>query len=191
MIIRKATEDDSTTISEHLFLAIEDFLYEFMGIEDAEKAKEFLLHFVEKENNQYSFQNCLVAESENEIIGSINIYDGAKLDTLSHPIVQYVKAHFNLDFNPEKETQKGEYYIDSFGVSPNQQGKGVGTKLLQHVIDTYIVDNKQTLGLLVDEENPNAEKLYRKLGFEFVGRKVLVGRTMKHLQMKPEFDKSG
>ena len=189
MIIRKATKDDSTAISEHLFLAIEDFLYEFMGIEDTEKAKEFILHFVEKENNQYSFQNCLVAESENEILGSINIYDGAKLDSLSHPIIQYIKAHFNEDFDPERETQKGEYYIDSFGVSPNYQGKGVGTRMLQHAIKVYTVENKQTLGLLVDEENPKAEKLYRKLGFEFVGRKVLVGKKVKHLQLKPDYDK--
>jgi ribosomal protein S18 acetylase RimI-like enzyme len=186
MIIRKATVGDSTIISEHLFLAIEDFLYQFMGIEDAEKAKEFLLHFVKKENNQYSFQNCLVAEIENEIIGSINIYDGAKLGTLSEPIVQYVKTYFDIDFNPEKETQQGEYYIDSFGVSANHQGKGVGTKILQHIIKAYTVDNQQTLGLLVDEENPNAEKLYLKLGFEFAGRKVLVGKKMKHLQKKPK-----
>lgn len=184
MIIRKATVEDSNIISEHLFLAMEDILYEFIGVKNSKKAKGFLLYFVKKENNQYSFQNCLVADSKNGIEGSINIYDGAKLDMLREPIIHYVKKHFNINFNPEKETQQGEYYIDSFGVSPNRQGKGVGTKLLQFVIETY-TNNQQTLGLLVDEENPEAEKLYLNLGFELIGQKVLVGKKMKHLQRKP------
>jgi ribosomal protein S18 acetylase RimI-like enzyme len=165
---------------------MEDILYEFIGINNTLKAKEFLRYFVEKENNQYSFQNCMVAESENEILGSINIYDGADLQLLRAPVAEYVKKHFNIDFNPENETQKGEYYIDSFGVSPDKQGKGIGTKILQHLIKAYTIENQYTIGLLVDEENPNAEKLYLKLGFEFVGRKILVGKKMKHLQKKPE-----
>lgn len=185
MIIRKANAQDSPIISEHLFLAMEDLLYEFIGIKNEMKAKEFLLYFVEKENNQYSFQNCFVAEDKNEILGSINIYDGANLEPLRAPIVQYVKKYFNINFNPEKETQQGEYYIDTFGVSPNQQGKGVGTKILQYIIKSYTIENQQTLGLLVDEKNPGAEKLYLKLGFECVGRKVLIGKKMKHLQRKP------
>ena len=48
------------------------------------------------------------------------------------------------------------------------------------------IENQQTLGLLVDEANPLAEKLYLKLGFEFVGHKELVGKKMKHLQRKPK-----
>ena len=186
MIIRKATKQDSHIISEHLFLAMEDILYKFIGIKYTLKTKEFLRHFVEKENNQYSFQNCFVAEGENEILGSINIYDGADLELLRAPIAEYIKKHFNIDFNPEKETQQGEYYINSFGVNPDQQGKGIGTKILQHIIKIYTVENQYTLGLLLDEGNPSAEKLYLKLGFEFAGRKELVGKKMKHLQKKPE-----
>ena len=68
MIIRKAAKQDSHIISEHLFLAMEDILYKFIGIKNTLKTKEFLRHFVEKENNQYSFQNCFVAEGENEIL---------------------------------------------------------------------------------------------------------------------------
>lgn len=186
MIIRKAIKQDSHIISEHLFLAMKDVLYNFLGIKNAVQAKEFLMYFVEKENNQYSFQNCLVAESEHGILGSINIYDGADLELLRAPIIQYVKKNFNINFNPEKETQHGEFYIDSFGVRPDHQGKGIGTKILQQIIKMYTIENKQTLGLLVDEENPDAEKLYLKLGFEFVGHKVFVGKKMKHLQRKPE-----
>lgn len=184
MKIRKATIEDSSIISEHLFLAMEDILYEFIGIKDAKVAKEFLHYFVERESNQYSYQNCLVAESEDGIEGSINIYYGGKLDELRSPVVQYIRKHFNAEFTPDDETQQGEYYIDSFGISANKQGKGIGTTLLQYVIHKY--DSKQrTLGLLVDKDNPKAEKLYINLGFKLVGRKVLAGKKMKHLQRKP------
>lgn len=162
---------------------MDDILYEFIGIKDSVKAKELLLYFVEKQSNQYSFQNCLVAEEENEVIASINIYNGGLLRVLREPFIKYVRAHFNPNFNPEDETQTGEYYIDTFGVSPHKQGKGIGTKLLQYVIKNYTVHNSHTLGLLVDQNNPDAKKLYLKLGFKPVGRKVLAGKTMEHLQI--------
>ena len=184
MVIRKATVEDSFEISEHLFLAMEEILYEFIGMKNANEAKRFLHYFIKKENNQYSYKNCFVAESERGIEGSINIYDGAELDILRTPIIQYIKNHFKVDFSPEKETQQGEYYIDSFGVDPKSQGRGIGTKMLQFVINKYDC-NQQTLGLLVDEDNPNAEKLYLNLGFKLVGTKVLTGKKMKHLQRKP------
>ena len=183
MIIRKATIEDSENIAALLLLAMEDIIYKFIGEKNPKTAYYFLLHFVETENNQYSYQNCFVAEEENEIIGAVSVYDGAQLHPLRKPIVDYVRLNFNSDFNPEDETQSGEFYIDSVGVSPNHQGKGIGSKLLQFLIDEYVTQNHRTLGLLVEEANPNARKLYLKLGFKIVGTKTLVGKTMEHLQI--------
>ncbi|GGG47740.1 GNAT family N-acetyltransferase [Bizionia arctica] len=185
MIIRKATKADSKIISEHMVLAMQDIIYEFIGTKDLKKAKTFLLYFVERENNQYSYTNCFVLEIDNELVGTINIYNGATLKTLRESIALYIKNHFEIDFNPENETQQGEYYIDTIGISPEHQGKGIGTHLLKYIIETYCIKRQQTIGLLVDEDNPNAEKLYLNLGFEFVGKKVLAGKQMKHLQRKP------
>jgi ribosomal protein S18 acetylase RimI-like enzyme len=188
MIIRKATKAESQIITEHVFLAMEQILYAFIGMKDHEKAKSFLRYFVEKENNQYSYKNCLVAESENEVKGTLNIYDGGKLERLRAPIIAYIKTHFGIGFHHEEETQEGEYYIDSLGVGKSQQGKGLGSALLKFTIDKYVKNDQKTIGLLVDEDNTNAEKLYLKLGFELVGRKVLTGKKMKHLQLKPNIE---
>ena len=184
MIIRKAKIEDSVEIAENLFLAMEDILYEFIGMKDTEEAKKFLLYFVENKNNQYSYENCFVAENEKGIEGSINIYNGAELNRLRMPIIQHIKEHYNKDFCPEKETQQGEFYIDSFGVNPKSQGKGIGSKLLQFIINNPDF-NQQTLGLLVDEENPNAEKLSLNFGFKSIGQKKLAGKKLKHLQREP------
>lgn len=184
MIIRKATLADAASIATCFMLAMEDIIYKFLGEVDYEKAREFLLYFIARENNQYSYQNCLVAEDDHGIIAAVNLYEGARLNELRAPIIHYVKTHFNKGFNPEDETQSGEYYIDSLGVNPNQQGKGTGSKMLAFLVNKYVYQECQTLGLLVDEENPHAKKLYLKLGFKPVGRKLLAGKRMEHLQIK-------
>ena len=103
---------------------------------------------------------------------------------LREPVIRFLKTNFNREFIPEDETQPGELYIDSLGVKPDHQGMGVGTKLLQYIIDQYVHTDHRTIGLLVEKENIKAKHLYIKLGFEIVGQKILAGKNMDHLQFK-------
>ncbi|MBS7232170.1 GNAT family N-acetyltransferase [Flavobacterium psychroterrae] len=186
MIIRKATFEDSETIAKYLLLAMDEIIYKFIGERNPKTAYYFVLHFVGAEKNQYSYENCFVAEENDQILGAVAVYEGGRLHELRQPVIDYVRLNFNPDFNPEDETERGEFYIDALGVSPNHQGKGIGSKLLQFLIEEYITKYNETLGLLVEEENPNAKKLYLKLGFKVVGTKTLVGKTLEHLQLKRE-----
>ena len=115
----------------------------------AKEAKAFLVHFAAEDNNQYSYQNCWVAEKENTIIAAANIYDGARLEELRLPVLEYLKNEFGNDINPEDETQEGEYYIDSIGVKPGYRGQGIGSQLLQFLVDEYSGRRGERLGLLV------------------------------------------
>jgi ribosomal protein S18 acetylase RimI-like enzyme len=182
-LVRKATRNDSEIIATYLLLAMEDIVYQFLGEEDPRKARAFMVHFVEKDNNQYSYQNCWVAEDHGRVVAAINIYNGARLGELRQPVMEYLRSQFNREFNLEDETQAGEYYIDSFGVDIKRQSQGIGTRLLQFVIDEYVNKHGQPLGLLVDEQNPNAKRLYIKLGFKSTGSRVLFGKRMEHLQI--------
>lgn len=145
-----------------------------------------MLYFVERDNNQYSWQNCWVAEDDSGVVAAVNLYNGTQLIELRQPVIDYIISKHNKDFNHEDETQAGEYYIDCLAVEPGQHGKGIGKKLLQFVIDEYVNRGNQTLGLLVDEENPNAKRLYLKLGFESAGKKYIFGKHMEHLQLRAE-----
>lgn len=185
MIIRSATIKDSESIIAYLLLAMEDIIYEFIGEKNHGKAVEFMRNFTEKESNQYSFQNCWVVEDNLEIIAAACLYDGANLQVLRKPIEQYIQLHFNKEFNHGDETQAGEFYIDCIAVNPECQGRGIGTKLLQFLIDEYVSRQELTLGLLVDKENPNAKRLYLKLGFEVADERTLAGKPMEHLQLMP------
>ncbi len=184
MLVRKAKREESNIIANYIFLAMEEIAYQFIGERSAEKALQFLNSLIEETNNQYSYENCWLVEAENEIVAAALVYDGTKLHELREPVALKVKAMFNRSFNPEDETQAGEYYIDCVGVNPNQQGKGIGSKIFQFLIDEYVYKRNETLGLLVDQENPNAKRLYLKLGFEVIGEKSLVGKKLEHLQFK-------
>lgn len=184
MLIRKAKIEESEIIASLIFLAMEDILYTFIGERSKEKAIHFLASLIREESNQYSYENCWVAESENTILAAAIIYDGADLAKLREPVAHRIRLMFDKPFAPEDETQSGEQYIDCVAVAPNQQGKGIGSKVFRFLIEEYVEKQKQTVGLLVDKNNPEAKKLYLKLGFELVGEKTLAGQHMEHLQFK-------
>lgn len=189
MIIRKATLNESESIANLMLLAMEEIVYVFICESNPDKAKAFLKKFIEQPHNQYSYQNCWVAEEESEILAVANVYDGARLKELRQPVLQHLQQNYPQSPLPEDETAAGEYYIDTLAVAPAQQGRGIGTKMLNFLTEAYVVKKESPLGLLVEEQNPEAEKLYLKLGFKEVGRKTLAGKKMKHLQ-KESGDKS-
>lgn len=184
MIIRRGLKQDSEQIASYLLLAMEEIAYRFIGQRDQQQALNFLTELVKQEGNQYSYNNNWVIEEEGEVVATALVYDGAKLHELRKPVAQYVESQFQRDFNPEDETQAGEFYIDCIGVNPNQQGKGLGSKIIEFLIGEYVTENKTVLGLLVDDDNPKAKKLYERLGFQVVGEKWLMGKHLEHMQIK-------
>ncbi|HEV7333718.1 MAG TPA: GNAT family N-acetyltransferase [Flavisolibacter sp.] len=183
-MIRKGTREDSEAITNCLLQAMNEIVYSLIGEQDSGKAKEFMQHFVERKANQYSYQNCWVVEVNQEIVAAVNVYNGADLHRLREPVLAYLRSCFKRTLIPEDETGAGEYYIDSLGVIPDYQGIGIGSQVLQFLIDKYVTENGKTLGLLVDEENVQAKRLYLRLGFTFAGEKTLLEKRMIHLQVK-------
>ena len=186
MIIREAQIADAPIIAEHLLIALETIVYQFIGKVDDGEAIAFLQHFIEAKNNQYTYQHCYVAELDHKIVAAAVVYDGAKLDELRNPVFEYIKKQYHLDMQMDPETQAGEFYLDTIAVNRKHQGQGIGTKLLQFIINKYVHQQKQTLGLLVNADNPAAKKLYLRLGFKYVGKRTLLGNVVEHLSMSNE-----
>jgi ribosomal protein S18 acetylase RimI-like enzyme len=184
MLIRKAISEDAHDLARLLLLAMEDIVYAFIGARSYEQAFTFLSSLTHEPNNQYSYEHCWVICLDDKIVGAALVYDGAQLSTLREPVAKRIFAWYGREFTAEYETQAGEMYIDCFAVDPLFQGKGMGTRLLRWVIEQYNTHQNKTLGLLVDKDNPRAKKLYESLGFEVVGEKTLVGKSLEHLQLK-------
>lgn len=188
LIIRRANKKDTARITEGLMLAMKDIVFEFIGNEDEEQVRTFFNFLVESEHNQYSYQNSFVAEKNQTVVGVVCLYDGALLHQLREPVIDYIRSNYGHTINPEDETQPGEIYIDCIGVLPEEQGNGIGSKLIEFVKEEFVSKHNKRLGLLVDKENSAAKKLYIKHGFESVGSKNLMGKAMEHLQFIPPFN---
>lgn len=184
--IRQATQEDSKQIAEIMILAIDEIIYSFIGEEDLEKSISFLEQLIKQKNNQYSYTNTIVVEIDNKIVGTSTYYDGDDLYKLRLPVLQLLKSKYNRKINPEDETGKGEIYIDTIAISQDYQGKGLGSKILDYLIEEIVHKEKKTLGLLVDLRKPSAKKLYERKGFKVVGKKSLTDIEHEHMQKIPK-----
>lgn len=127
---------------------------------------------VEMEDSQYSYKNTLVAMSTDGIlVGILVAYDGADVKRLRKRFI-------------EVETEEGEFYLDSLAVSNQYRGKGIASKLLDAAISRARELGLPAVGLLCDKGNPKAERLYTKVGFQYVNDTTWGGHAMKHLQYK-------
>ncbi|MHC8949102.1 GNAT family N-acetyltransferase [Sphingobacterium hungaricum] len=182
--LRKATKNDASALADLMLLAMDEIVYYFIGDKNPLHAKDFLMHFISLENNQYSYENSYVAEENKQILGQITLYDGKDLSKLREPIKNYLSEKFKRELQFEDETSAGEIYIDTLSVFPQAQGKGIGRGLLNFSIQEFAVNQNQVLGLLVEKSNPNAKKLYIQVGFKMVNEARLFNKEMEHLQFK-------
>ncbi len=63
----------------------------------------------------------------------------------------------------------GEVYVNNIAVFYNYRGRGIGTKLLSHLISVAKEENCGFVTLEVRESNISARKLYEKLNFRKAG----------------------
>lgn len=181
-MIRSATLADTKAIASLTVAAMEDLAKQFCASAHAEDAVKLFEHFIALEDNQYSYTNTLVYLVNDEIAGSINAYDGRMIEKLRLPFFTYLKENFHPNgFEMELESEADEFYLDTISVSPTHQGQGIGKKLIQAAIERARELSHQKVGLLVDEDNPNAKRLYESLGFEHAGYKMLLGKKHEHL----------
>lgn len=181
MTSRLATPQDKTSVAILMVQAMDDLAKKFVKSDNLTDAIPAFEHFFVQKNNQYGYENTIVGEDETGIVGSITAYDGAKLDELRQPVLDYLKTHYNFNTAIENETQAGEFYLDTVSVFPHKQGLGIGAKLIQAMIQHAKKLGHERVGLLVDKTNPKAKSLYLRLGFEVVDEKSLLGGAYEHL----------
>ena len=143
-----------------------------------------MTRLVEREDSQYSYLNTLVAMVDDKVAGICTSYDGALLLPLRRAFIDGALEAFGIDYNGfDEETQAGELYLDSLAVFPEYRGRGIATQLIKATLQKGM-EVGLPVGLLVNEENPKAEKLYRSLGFDYANDTIWGGHDMRHLIWK-------
>ena len=177
--IRRAQKEEASQIAELFMLAwpVEDIL-KSNGL-TYRQLHESMTAVAASERTIYSYENTYVAEVEGKIVGAMCAYDGADYQRLKQPIVDVLGA--DSGFAQLNETEAGEFYLDSVGVLPEYRGRGIGSKLFAAQIERARSLCHKVVGLIVDEDKPQAEALYRRLGFIHLDNKDFFGHPMKHM----------
>lgn len=180
--IRPATEADAALIAQVVAMAIgdEEGVRHYCG----EQYLDVLTDIASQSDTQYSWQQTLVAEVDGEAVGAVVGYDGGELSRLREGTYSVIRKTIAEAQPIIDETEAGEYYLDSVGVLPHFQGRGIGRVLVAAFCSKVFAEGHQRVGLIVDRENPRAESLYASLGFRRVGTKPFFGHHMWHLQLE-------
>jgi len=180
--IREASPDDASLIAEVVAMAIGE---QTARLYCGDKYLDVLAETARTDNTQYSYRNALVALADGMPVGAIVGYDGAMLAELRANTLAIIHRHNPALTINDDETQPGEFYLDSLGVNASYRGHGIASALLDALATKAFTYGHSRVGLLVDYENPSAERLYTRLGFQFIDNKTFLGHKMKHLQRRP------
>ena len=178
--IRQAEKQDAEVIAQVVAMAIgdEQALHDYCGKEYHAVLTEVVL----ADKTQYSWHNALIAEVDGVAAGAIVGYDGALLGSLREGTFEVVRKYTDSTPSIPDETEAGEFYLDSVATLPSFRGQGIGRALIKALCDKAFALGHQHVGLIVDVDNPRAERLYTSLGFERVGSRLFFGHQMWHLQ---------
>lgn len=181
--IRKADKEDAPLIAKVVALAIgEEGTIHYCG----DNHQKILEEIARLEDSQYSYRNAIVAEVKGKPAGAAVAYDGADLYKLRDVTLKFIFEHTGKTHNIEDETDASEVYLDSIAVLPEYRSLGIGKKLLLALKEMARDKYGKDLGLLVDFENPDAERLYTSVGFKRMNVKDFLGHKMWHLVLRQQ-----
>ncbi|WP_029284956.1 GNAT family N-acetyltransferase [Pedobacter sp. R20-19] len=181
-MIRPAEPSDSKFVVPLIIQAMDELAGKFANSSDPKIIEQLFEHFFKQKHNQYSYENTLVFIENDQVLGSINAYDGGKLFELRKTFLDHLTKNYNLlNFHPEPETEAGEFYLDTISVHPEAQGKGIGKALIKAGIEWGKSMGHKRIGLLVEMENQKALKLYQNKAFSIQNQKLFIGGLYYHM----------
>ena len=179
IIIRLAHKNEAQQIAELFMMAWPvDEILESNAI-SYEQLHESITLIAASQETVYSYENTLVAEIDGKVVGAMCAYDGADYQRLKQPIVDTLGP--DCGFAQLKETEEGEFYLDSVGVLPEYRGRGIASRLFEAQCKRAASMGHKVAGLIVDVDKPQAEALYARLGFVYLDDKDFFGHRMKHM----------
>ncbi len=187
VFIRPARKEDAAVIAQCVLMAIPVEALTGMGHGISEENLVRVLETVAQMDEAiYGWRNVLIAEVGGSSVGAIIAYDGARLHELRRPLEDLLERYVGPEAHDwDDETSAGEFYIDTLAVNPECRGMNIGSRLIEATCRKAAELGHAKIGLLVDLENPRAEKLYSRLGFVAVGLTPFMQHTYKHMQREP------
>ena len=121
-----------------------------------------------------SFANCMVAESDGRVLGSIHGFPmDAMGDSPADPLVPDDRAYLFAPF--AHMHAEGSYYLMALAIYPEFRGCGIGQSLMNDAASAAKAQGFSETSLNVFSENERAARLYESLGYKERARQPVVG----------------
>ena len=137
--------------------------------EDTESVRDVGLRRAARDEGSFSWRNATVFEVDGRPVGGLM---GYKLPDAPEPI----GPDFPQAFVPLQELENmacGSWYVNILGVYEEMRGKGVGAAMLARAEELARDTGATGLSIIVFSENPGAERLYRRTGYQEAGRRTV------------------
>ncbi len=145
-----------------------------------DQTPDFLSYAFQKGGSELGYQNHLGLFVEGRLVGIAAIWSHAETMVFTfYGAIQIIK-HYGLRTGLKiirralkmekviKPPKKGVAYIGHLAIADQFQGRGLGVRLHQHLEQLPQSIDAGTLALDVSARNPNAQRLYERLGYQVV-----------------------
>lgn len=174
-MLRQAQPSDVDAVIPLLHSAIGDIGNMLAGTNDTAQMLETLGQWFTQSGNRLSYEQVYVLEREGKIAGFFLAYHGSDIAALDAPIIAQLRAQGLSGDEVIPEARPDEYYLDSIAVSPDYQGQGIGTLLIDEFEQMARKLHHTKLLLIVDLDNVRAKALYERLGYTEDGQILVHG----------------
>ncbi len=178
--------------------------FDFVFVDRKEqKTADFLRFSLQDEQGEHGWGHHVVAVHDDQVVGAGACYDGTQARGHTLDALRKIFGHYGLWRGPgvirrglqiERVVRppRGDlHYIGHLGVTKDWRGRGVGTQLVEFLLNEGRARKSPRAALDVSIENPQAQALYERLGFEVTGEteanlKSAFGRVVAHRRMEIE-----
>ena len=178
---RPAVKADSRRIAELFSVAsggVADYVWsqlDYPGLSPIEIGEQRYA----REDTDFSYQNCVVAEIDGEVAGMLVAFPMAEEQPdagASEPSEIGAPASDEPDvLAPYSELEvPGSYYVCGIALLPECRNHGLGTRFLEIAREQARERGLRILSLLVFEQNEGAVRLYERHGYRVVDRRQVV-----------------
>lgn len=176
-LIRPAVKADALAIAK-LFLISSDGLAAHIwskSVQPDEALEAVGARRYAREGVDFSFENCLIAESDGELAGMLHSFamheapNGAPAaEPEADPVLM---PYLELE-------DYGSFYVSGLAVVEKFRGLGLGTQLMAEAETRARALGLPRVSLICFERNEGAQRLYKRLGYRALMRRAVVPHPM-------------
>jgi ribosomal protein S18 acetylase RimI-like enzyme len=178
LVMRPARKDESRIIAELFEISSDGVANYIWSTLQADYPEAPLLEIgrrrYERESTAFSYQNCLMADGQGEVLGMMHAY-AVEAPSAPHPNPQPVDPVLK----PYSELEApGTLYIAGIAVWPAFRSRGVGRRFVDAARERAQSLGRRELSLLCFAGNTGARRFYDRAGFVVVDWRPVVPHAL-------------